>query len=58
MSGGGHRAMLFHLGVLWRLNEIGWLPKLNRISSISGGSITASVFFDTNNHQTFFNVRI
>lgn len=37
LSGGGYRAMLFHIGVLWRLNEIGWLPKLDRISSVSGG---------------------
>lgn len=43
LSGGGYRAMLFHVGVLWRLNEIGWLPKINRISSVSGGSISAGV---------------
>src|SRR5215207_10786593 len=43
LSGGGYRAMLFHAGVLWRLNQIGLLPKLNRISSVSGGSITAGV---------------
>ena len=43
MSGGGYRAMVFHLGALWRLNEIGWLPKLDRISSVSGGSIAAGV---------------
>lgn len=43
MSGGGYRAMLFHLGSLWRLNELGYLPKLDRISSVSGGSITAGV---------------
>jgi len=43
LSGGGYRAMLFHTGVLWRLNEIGLLQKLNRISSVSGGSITAGV---------------
>jgi NTE family protein len=41
LSGGGYRAMLFHLGALWRLNESGLLPKLSRISSVSGGSITA-----------------
>jgi NTE family protein len=35
--------MLFHLGALWRLNELGWLVKLNRISSVSGGSITAGL---------------
>lgn len=43
LSGGGYRAMVFHLGALWRLNELGYLPKLARISSVSGGSITAGV---------------
>ncbi len=43
LSGGGYRAMLFHLGALWRLNELGYLPKLARISSVSGGSLTAGV---------------
>src|SRR5438105_5309886 len=43
LSGGGYRAMLFHLGALWRLNEWGYLPQLVRISSVSGGSITAGV---------------
>jgi NTE family protein len=41
LSGGGYRAMLFHLGSLWRLNQCGYLPQLKRISSVSGGSITA-----------------
>jgi NTE family protein len=35
--------MLFHLGALWRLNELGYLPKLARVSSVSGGSITAGL---------------
>ncbi|MGB2817494.1 MAG: patatin-like phospholipase family protein [Burkholderiaceae bacterium] len=43
LSGGGYRAMLFHVGVLWRLNELGWLTRLTRVSSVSGGSITAGV---------------
>ncbi len=43
LSGGGYRAMMFHVGVLWRLNEAGYLPQLDRISSVSGGSITAGV---------------
>ena len=42
LSGGGYRAMLFHTGVLWRLNEAGLLAKLNQVSSVSGGSITAA----------------
>lgn len=41
LSGGGFRAMLFHLGAFVRLNEAGMLPKLNRIASVSGGSIAA-----------------
>ena len=43
LSGGGYRAMLFHLGSLWRLNDAGLLPTLTRVSSVSGGSITAGV---------------
>jgi NTE family protein len=43
LSGGGYRAMLFHLGTLWALNDHAWLPKLDRVSSVSGGSITAAV---------------
>ena len=34
--------MVFHIGALWRLNEVGLLGKLKRISSVSGGSITAA----------------
>jgi len=43
LSGGGYRAMLFHIGSLWRLNELGCLKGLKRISSVSGGSITAGM---------------
>jgi len=43
LSGGGYRAMLFHVGALRRLNELGYLPDLKRVSSVSGGSITAGV---------------
>ncbi|HET9480580.1 MAG TPA: patatin-like phospholipase family protein [Candidatus Polarisedimenticolia bacterium] len=41
LSGGGYRAMLFHAGALIRLNQWGLLPRLRRVSSVSGGSITA-----------------
>lgn len=43
LSGGGYRAMLFSLGSLWRLNELGWLRKLDVVSSVSGGSILNGV---------------
>ncbi len=42
LSGGGYRAMVFHLGGLLRLNEAGLLKRLSRVSSVSGGSITAA----------------
>lgn len=42
LSGGGYRAMLFHVGALWRLNELGELGRLTHISSVSGGSIAAN----------------
>src|SRR5713226_2932765 len=60
LSGGGYRAMLFHLGALWRLNQFGLLRGLVRISSVSGGSITAGMLglvwkkleFDSSNVAT------
>ena len=63
LSGGGYRAMLFHLGSLWRLNEFGLLRSLSRVSSVSGGSITAAMLglswkrltFDANNKATNLN---
>jgi NTE family protein len=43
LSGGGYRAMLFHLGALIRLKELGVLGGIDRISSVSGGSIVAGL---------------
>jgi NTE family protein len=37
--------MLFHAGALWRLNEMGLLPRLNQIASVSAGSIAAGVLW-------------
>jgi NTE family protein len=42
LSGGGFRAMLFHLGALAYLNDAGLLGTLTRISSVSGGSLVAA----------------
>jgi NTE family protein len=65
LSGGGYRAMLFHLGAIWRLNELGHLRKLAQVSSVSGGAIIAGLLghvwdrlvFDPNigaaSHETF-----
>lgn len=43
LSGGGYRAMLYHVGALRRLNDGGMLPRLREVASVSGGSITAGV---------------
>jgi len=43
LSGGGYRAMLFHLGVLWRLNELGFLPRLAQVSAVSTGAVVAGL---------------
>jgi NTE family protein len=43
LSGGGIRATLFHLGAIWRINQLGKLRDLGRISSVSGGSIAAAL---------------
>jgi len=66
MSGGGYRAMLFHLGSLWRLNELHYLPKLDMVSSVSGGSITngalamnwSNLGFDTNGFALNFDQQV
>ena len=43
LSGGGFRATLFHLGTLWRINEMGMLPSLSAVSAVSGGSLVAGL---------------
>ena len=43
LSGGGYRAMLFHVGAIWRLNDATLLHQIARVSSVSGGSIAAGV---------------
>ena len=53
LSGGGFRAALFHLGSLWRLNELGWLKRLAEVTSVSGGSITAGYLGLCWKHLTF-----
>ena len=43
LSGGGYRAALFHLGATRRLNEVGLLSDVDTFTSVSGGSIFASL---------------
>lgn len=45
LSGGGHRAAFFHIGVLARLAELGLLRKVEVISTVSGGSIVGALYY-------------
>jgi NTE family protein len=56
-SGGGFRATLFGLGSLWRLNDAGLLGKLDRVTSVSGGSILAGVLASRWRNLQFINGR-
>lgn len=42
LSGGGFRASVFHLGLMRRLAEFGWLKDVDVISTVSGGSIVGA----------------
>lgn len=44
LSGGGFRAAIFHLGVIRRLEEIGLMPYISVISTVSGGSIIGAYY--------------
>jgi len=44
LSGGGFRAAAFHLGTLNKLDELGVLPRVKVISTISGGSIVGAYY--------------
>ena len=45
LSGGGHRAAFFHVGVLARLAELGLLRPVQVISTVSGGSIVGALYY-------------
>ncbi|MCR9248673.1 MAG: patatin-like phospholipase family protein [bacterium] len=45
LSGGGHRAALYHLGVLARLADVGALRDVEAISTVSGGSIVGALYY-------------
>ena len=44
LSGGGSRAMAFHLGCLRGLHQAGLLDQVSVISSVSGGSVLAALY--------------
>lgn len=48
LSGGGVRAMVFHMGVLKALAERNLLEKVSRISTVSGGSLLLGLIMNEN----------
>ncbi|MGN7160535.1 patatin-like phospholipase family protein [Sphingomonas sp. SAFR-052] len=44
LSGGGSRAMAFHLGCLRALQELGLLQRVSTMSAVSGGSVIAGIY--------------
>ena len=54
LSGGGSRAVAFHLGTLRALEDLGLLDEVSVISGVSGGSVMAGILGYTDNE--FFKV--
>ena len=46
LSGGGHRAAIYHFGALHRLHEAGLAGHVTDISATSGGALTAALWAD------------
>ncbi|EEX71635.1 phospholipase, patatin family [Alloprevotella tannerae ATCC 51259] len=54
LSGGGYRAAAYHIGSLRALHRLGILDKVDVISSVSGGSITAAYYaLHKDNYEDF-----
>lgn len=54
LSGGGYRAAAYHIGTLRAIHRLGILEKVDVISSVSGGSITAAYYaLNKDNYEDF-----
>jgi NTE family protein len=51
LSGGGHRAAVFHLGVLSYLAENGLLENVKHLSTVSGGSVVMGLIYRLNHYK-------
>ena len=58
LSGGGSRAIAFHLGCLRALNDRGILSKTRVISSVSGGSVIAAMYAYSDDSFDEFDARV
>ena len=51
LSGGGYRALVFHLGVLARLACDNHLENISFISTVSGGSLGTALIYAMNDYE-------
>lgn len=58
LSGGGARAMAFHLGCFRALNDLGVLDRLQVLSSVSGGSVIAALYAYSKHSFSEFDARV
>ena len=58
LSGGGSRAIAFHLGCLRALHDLGLLRSLQVISSVSGGSVISAMYAYSNDSFSGFDARV
>lgn len=58
LSGGGSRAMAFHLGCLRALRDVGLLDRITVVSSVSGGSVLAALYCHTPGDFSAFEAKV
>ncbi len=58
LSGGGSRAIAFHLGCLRALHDEGILPQVEVISAVSGGAVIAAMYAYSNDTFAEFETRV
>jgi NTE family protein len=58
LSGGGARAMAFHLGCLRALHELGVLDRVRVLSTVSGGSVIGALYAASDEPFPAFEARV
>ena len=58
LSGGGSRAIAFHLGCLRALHDLGLLDRIQVISSVSGGSVISAMYAYSDDPFPEFEARV
>lgn len=58
LSGGGARAMAFHLGCLRALHEFGILERVQVLSTVSGGSVIGALYAANDEPFPVFEARV